>query len=75
MRNRLLAGRFSFLSQIVQEEIDQNGVHRSLGVLLDDLPANELDTPDTVATKLDLPRMSRWDRFVVSDSVVKRWAI
>lgn len=35
------------LHRIVQEEINQNGVYFCVGMLLQDFPPQQLDTPDT----------------------------
>ena len=49
MWNRVLAGGFSLLGQIVQEEVDQNGVDFGFRVQLVDLAADELNGPDAAS--------------------------
>jgi len=50
---------FSLLSEIVQEKVDQYCIDICVGMLLDYMASNELNAPDTAATQLDLPGMTR----------------
>ena len=74
MRNRLLASCLLLLRQIIQEKVDEDSVDCSFGMVFGYLPTNEFDTPNTVTTKLNLPRMTRRDSLVIADRVVERWA-
>jgi hypothetical protein len=49
MRNSHLTGLFLFLCQIVQEEINQDGIDFCIGMSADDFPTNHLDGPDAAA--------------------------
>jgi len=60
MRNRLLTLPFQsrllpFLGQIIQEEINENGIDLGLGVQLDNLASQQLNSPDAAPADLQLP--------------------
>ena len=57
MRNSVKALRFQLIRRVVEEEADQNSVHRSPGVMPEYFTSDELNTPDTTASQLDFPRM------------------
>lgn len=47
MRHALFAPCFQFLHGIVQEEVNQDGIHLGFWVFSLDLPLDQLHTPDT----------------------------
>jgi len=50
-------GRFTslllLLGQIIQEEVDQDGIDLGTGIRSDDFSSDHLDSPDTAAAQLN----------------------
>lgn len=52
MRDNLFASVFHFLYRVVQEEIQEDGIDVSFGVLFHNLPAEQFHAPDTAGCKM-----------------------
>lgn len=70
MRNRVRPLRFQLLHAIVQEEVDQDGIHRRARVPPQYLASDELHAPHAAAAQLDFPSVSALDGSPLADVVV-----
>jgi len=58
MRQYFHPSPLALLGEVVKEEINQNRIHRGIRMVLENIPTDELDAPDTAASELDLPRVA-----------------
>lgn len=52
MRNCFLALGFHFLHEVVQKEVNQNGIDFNIWMVPFDLPSDQLDTPNAAGYRL-----------------------
>jgi hypothetical protein len=61
--------------KVIQEEVDEDSVDLGFWLKLQDLPTEELNSPDAATPYLHFPGMARLDNLLTADLVLERRAV
>lgn len=71
----LLARSLFFFQCVVQEEVYQNCIYLSLGMLPQNLPPDQFNTPDATSPELNLAIFTASDLPLAADATIQRWTV
>jgi hypothetical protein len=71
MRNDFFPSRFQLLHCVIQKKVYQDSINFSLGMLTQDLPTDQLHTPNTAASQLNLPSRPTLNQLLLTNGKVQ----